>query len=113
MAAQPTNNQSVNNQSVGIKNSWSLMAFTKIHGNPKMGQFVNSESGEMFNSLAFMEQDNPSKVACLVGFSSRLGELSASEIKERKDELQVVELESGNYKLCQASENTWADIDLL
>lgn len=109
--AQPTNNnQSVN---IGIKNSWSLMSFAKVHGNPKMGQFVNSETGEPFNSLAFMEKDNPSKVACLVGFSSKLGELSVSEIAERKDELQVVELESGSYKLCQQSENSWADIDLL
>ena len=72
------------------------------------------ETGEVrnFKSMIFVDPANERTVNCFVGFSSNLGELSDSEIVRRKDELQVVELESGSYKLCAQGENAWADIDL-
>lgn len=97
-----------NNQ--GIANSWSLIAFAKLNGRPKLADFVNGETGEAFKSVAFV--DGADNVNCLVGFSQNLGELSVPEIIRRKDELRVVQLNSGTYKLCKKGESSWQDIDL-
>ena len=102
-------------QNVGIKNSWSLMSFAKSHGKPKTGNFTAvDENGNTrsFKSMVFVDPEDNRTVRCFVGFSSNLGELSDSEIIARKDELQVVELESGSYKLCAQGANAWADLDL-
>lgn len=101
-----------NNGSVkkGIKNSWSLISFAKAHGKMQLGSFVNKETGETFKSCVFTSPVDDSRV--FVAFSSNLGELTTQEIKEQKDTLQVVELESGNYSLCHAGSNAWQDIDL-
>ena len=96
---------------VGIKNSWSLLAFARTHGKMQVGKFANSETGEEFKSCIFTNPEDQSR--CFVSFSSNLGELSAKEIAERKDSLQVVELESGNFKLCNVGANNWEDVDLL
>lgn len=94
----------------GIKNSWSLIAFAKAHGRMQVGNFVNSESNEAFKSCIFTNPSDGSK--SFVAFSSNLGELTPSEIASMKDDLQVVELESGNYKLCKAGNSSWQDVDL-
>lgn len=92
-----------------IKNSWSLIAFAKEFG-PKMqvGEFVNKETGEEFKSCIFSNGE----ARTFVAFSSKMGPLSPREIAAKKNELQVVELESGNYSLCKQGENTWEDVDL-
>lgn len=92
-----------------IKNSWSLIAFAKKFG-PKMqvGEFVNKETGEDFKSCIFTNGETRTFVA----FSSKMGVLSPREIAARKNELQVVQLESGNYSLCKQGENTWEEVDL-
>ena len=95
---------------VGIKNSWSLISFAKTHGKMKVAPFVNRETGECFKSCAFVS--NTDEVT-LVAFSSKLGELTPAEIAAQKDELQVVQLESGTYKLCKAGHDTWEDVDLV
>jgi hypothetical protein len=41
-----------------------------------------------------------------------MGELSTQEIARDKDNLQVVQLESGSYKLCRVCESSWNEIDL-
>ena len=94
---------------VGIKNSWSLISFAKTHGKMKVAPFVNRETGECFKSCAFIS--NTDEIT-LVAFSSKLGELTPAEIAAQKDELQVVQLESGTYKLCKAGHDTWEDVDL-
>ena len=94
---------------VGIKNSWSLISFAKTHGKMKVAPFVNRETGEYFKSCAFIS--NTDEVT-LVAFSSKLGELTPAEIAAQKDDLQVVQLESGTYKLCKAGHDTWEDVDL-
>ena len=93
---------------IGIKNSWSLISFAKSHGKMKVAPFVNKETGEAFKSCAFLNGDG----ITLVAFSSKLGELTPKEIAAQKDDLQVVELESGTYKLCKAGYDTWEDVDL-
>ena len=96
---------------VGIKNSWSLISFAKAHGRMKVAPFVNKETGECFKSCAFLDSEGG---ITLVAFSSKLGELTPTQIAEQKDDLQVVQLESGSFKLCKAGhgQDTWEDVDL-
>lgn len=94
---------------VGIKNSWSLISFAKTHGRMKVAPFVNKETGEAFKSCAFLSSDGE---VTLVAFSSKLGELTPAQIAAQKDDLQVVELESGSLKLCKAGKDSWEDVDL-
>ena len=94
---------------VGIKNSWSLISFAKAHGRMKVAPFVNKETGECFKSCAFLDSDGE---ITLVAFSSKLGELTPKQIAAQKDDLQVVQLESGSFKLCRAGKDSWEDVDL-
>ena len=102
-----TQNNSNNNQE--IINSWSLIAFARSHGKMQVGEFANKVTGEVFKSCIFT--DNAGN-RCFVAFSSKMGELTPREIAAMKDELQVVQLESGNYSLCKVGQNTWEDVDL-
>lgn len=97
-------------KNVGIKNSWSLMAFAKAHGKMQVGEFANGETGEVFKSCVFTNPSDNSR--CFVAFSSKMGELTPKQIAAQKDELQVVQLESGNYSLCKVGSNAWEDVDL-
>ena len=97
-------------QNVGIKNSWSLLAFAKSHGKMQVGEFANKETGETFKSCIFTNPEDNSR--CFVAFSSKMGALTPREIVEQKDSLQVVELESGNYSLCKQGANAWKDVEL-
>ena len=97
-------------QNVGIKNSWSLLSFAKSHGKMQVGEFVNKETGEAFKSCIFTNPEDNSR--CFVAFSSKMGELTPREIMEQKDNLQVVELESGNFSLCKQGANAWEDVEL-
>lgn len=94
---------------IGIKNSWSLISFAKIHGRMKIAPFINKKTGESFKSCAFLNSEGE---VTLVAFSSKLGELTPAQIATQKDDLQVVELESGSYKLCKVGHDTWEDVDL-
>ena len=94
---------------IGIKNSWSLISFAKAHGRMKVAPFVNHETKECFKSCAFLSSEGE---VTLVAFSSNLGELTPKQIAEQKDGLQVVQLESGSFKLCKAGHDTWEDVDL-
>ena len=102
-----TQNNSNNNQ--GIINSWSLIAFARSHGKMQVGEFANKETGEVFKSCIFTDQQGG---RCFVAFSSKMGELTPREIAAMKDELQVVQLESGNFSLCKQGQNAWEDVDL-
>ena len=94
---------------VGIKNSWSLLAFARMKGKMQVGSFVNQETGEAFKSTIFTDNEGN---RCFVAFSSKMGELTPAQIAAQKDKLQVVELESGNYSLCRVGENAWEDVAL-
>lgn len=94
---------------IGIKNSWSLISFAKSHGKMKVAPFVNKETGEAFKSCAFISSTGE---ITLVAFSSKLGELTPAQIATQKNNLQVVELESGSFKLCKVGKDSWEDVDL-
>ena len=102
-------NNANGSQNVGIKDSWSLVSFARSHGKMKVAPFTNSETGEPFKSCAFVNSENE---ITLVNFSSKLGELTPAQIAAQKDDLQVVMLESGTYKLCKRGENNWEEVDL-
>lgn len=89
--------------------SWSLVAFASSFGKMKVGSFIN-EDGTPFKSCIFVKDG----VNTFVGFSQKLGELSPAEIASRKDELQIVQTDSGKYKLCKKGNpgSTWEDVDL-
>ena len=99
-------------QNVGIKNSWGLIAFARMKGKMRVAPFVNKETGEAFKSCMFTTQDAEGKdVHTIVNFSSNLGELTPAEIIAQKNDLQVVELENGRFKLCKSG-STWESVDL-
>lgn len=99
-----------NANNVGIKNSWSLMSFARSHGKMQVGDFVNKDTGEAFKSCIFTSPTDNSRL--FVSFSTNLGEMTPEEIVAKKDSLQVVELESGTFKLCNVGANNWKDVDL-
>lgn len=96
----------------GIKKNWSLISFAKEFGKPQLAHLTNKETGEKYDAVVFGEGNN----ITFVSFSRKLGPLSAKEIKEQKDSLQVVlcETTQGNdmYALCHQGESSWEDIDL-
>lgn len=93
---------------VGIKQGWSLLTFANGR-RMQVGNFVNSETGEQFKSCIFT--DNTGN-RCFVAFSSNLGELTPKQISAMKHELQVVELNSGNFSLCKQGQGSWEDVEL-
>lgn len=94
---------------VGIAKSWSLLAFAAEKGRMQVGNFANKSTGENFKSCIFTDNEG---ARCFVAFSSKMGELTPAEIVAQKHDLQVVMLESGNYKLCRQGEGNWQDVDL-
>ena len=101
--------KSMNNN--GIKNSWCLLDFAKAHGKMRVGTCTNQTTGEQFQACAFTAPDN---TRVFVSFSRNLGEMTAQEIAEQKDDLQVVECTTQNgdtmYSLCrQGNGDLWGD----
>lgn len=100
-------------QSTSIKNSWSLVAFAKEFGSKgvRVGVCTNGSTGEQFQACAFTGSDN---TRTFVGFSPKLGALTAKELVEQKNDLQVVLCETKNgddmYSLCkQGNAELWGD----
>ena len=77
--------------------TWSLCAFAKEFGKMKVEEYVNSDTGEPFHSCVFTN----GYTRTFVNFSSKLGELTKEEISKEEDNLVVVQLPSGKYKLAR------------
>lgn len=92
-----------------IINRWTLLSFAASHGKMQTG-IARNKDGEEFASCSFT--DPMTGLRTYVGFSSNLGVLSAAQIAARKHELQVVQLETGSYRLCKVGESTWDDVEL-
>lgn len=69
-----------------IVQTWSLLDFAKEYG-PKVhiANCINNKTGDKFKCVVFGEEDNRT----FVTFSSKLGELTAKEMIERKHQLKV------------------------
>ena len=102
-------NSQVQNPQLGkILKSWSLVAFRNEFGQMKIGDFVNKETGETFKSCIFTKGDNE---MTFVNFSSKLGVLTAQQIKSQVPDLQVVKKENGKFTLCKKGDSSWEDVD--
>lgn len=102
------------NTAANIKKSWTLLEFAKTHGKKmQVGEFSNSDTGEVFKSCVFGEGDS----ITFVSFSPNLGELTPKEIASMKDDLQVVEWDNQDtdkhgYTLCKKGRGAWEEVDL-
>ena len=85
MAEQP-------NELRGIENSWSLLAFARLKGLPHPNTSKNTETGEEFKNLVFVDKDNN---RTFVAFSNKLGVLSREEIRPRSAGVQVNRVSAG------------------
>ena len=94
---------------IGIKNAWSLLAFAKEYGKMQVGEFANKDTGDVFKACIFTKPDG---TRTFVAFAAKLGELTPKQIATMKDELQVVQLESGNYSLCKVGSSSWENVGL-
>ena len=106
-----------NTNNSGIINSWSLLAFAHSHGRMKIVPCVKrDESGNVVDSWKSCAFVAPDGGTTFVSFSPKLGELLPREIKERVNELQVVECTtragSQMFSLCKKGESSWEDVDL-
>ncbi len=91
-----------------ILQSWSLLEFAKNYVKMKVGDFINSNTGEEFKSCMFIKEDGTYDY---VGFHSQLGELTPAEISERKKELKVGLTQLGKYVLYDHIDD-WENVDL-
>ncbi len=84
-------------ESVSIR-TWSLDEFTNEFG-PKMQvqEFANSKTGDLFKSCVFTK----GYTRTFVAFSSKLGEHTKKELLDMKDELVVLRVQNGKYKLAK------------
>ena len=81
-----------------LEQSWPLMEFARMKGKMQVGTFTNNSTGEKYKSAVFTDREGNQ---CMVSFSKKLGELTPAEIVARKNELIVVQRESGMYELCR------------
>lgn len=78
--------------------TWTLDEFTNEFG-PKMQvkEFANSKTGDLFHSCVFTKGTTRTFVA----FSSKLGEHTKKELFDMKDELIIIKVQNGKYKLAK------------
>lgn len=92
-----------------IINSWTLQGFCHVNGNPKFASLKNKETGNTFFALMFNDGQK------MVSFSQKMVDANQNSIKyiqENKNNLNVIQLESGNYKLCNRPDSSWQELDL-
>lgn len=88
---------------------WTLQEFAKEYG-PKMqvGEFTTL-LGNTYRKCIF---SRPDKLQTFVKFHPSLGELSASEISQRKDELKVGITVAKMFYLYKDNVSIWEDVNL-
>lgn len=69
-----------NTTATGIKNSWSLIAFAKQFGKPKLAKCANHDTGEEFKCVAFGEGDKMT----FVSFSPKIGDSHLRRLPHRR-----------------------------
>lgn len=91
--------------------SWTLTAFVHQFGKMHIGEFTNKQDGTIFSSCIFTNDEGKKT---FVGFSSKLGYLTSSEIERMKNDLVVVKSSSGKYNLYKARKNKggWEEVNI-
>ena len=96
-----------NYNGVTIEKSWSLLAFAKEYGTPKLAKCVNKETGEQFDTLAF--DKNGDITFCHFGYSTQ--GMTARELAADKDKIRIGLNSNGKYTAYK-QDNAWETIDL-
>lgn len=94
---QPIEDSSESDDFSSIK-IWTLDEFTNEFG-PKMQvkEYANGKTGDLFKSCVFTK----GTTRTFVSFSSKLGEHTKKEVLDMKDELIVMKVQNGKYKLAK------------
>lgn len=92
----------------GIKNSYSLLAWAEGYQVKLVPahKAVNAK-GEEFDAPQSIALIDNGSVKAFAAFSSNLESMSAEELCSEARNLNVVELESGTFKVCRPGEGTW------
>lgn len=97
----------------GIKNSYSLLAWTRGYTAKLVpAHKAVDKNGKEFDapqSIALINEDG--SVNTFAAFSSSLEAMSAAELVARAKDLNVVELESGTFKVCRPGEGSWQTLN--
>lgn len=96
-----------NYNGVTIEKSWSLVAFAKEFGKPKIAKCVNHESGECFKTLVFDDGEN--LTWCHFGYSTQ--EMTPQEIIRERESLKVGRTTNNKYTLYKQGENAWEELN--
>lgn len=93
----------------GIKNSTSLLAWTRGYTAKLVpAHTAVDKDGKEFEapqSIALIDDDG--SVARFAAFSSNLEAMDAATLCKEAKNLNVVELESGTFKVCRPGEGSW------
>lgn len=75
------------------------MTFPLLRFGPKMQvkEYANGKTGDLFKSCVFTK----GTTRTFVSFSSKLGEHTKKELLDMKDELIVMKVQNGKYKLAK------------
>lgn len=89
---------------------WEFMDFVRTYGPIfKLVTHTNTDTGEIFYTCEVTDKSGKTKS---IRFSSQLGELSAKEIAQRKNQLYVGQTNNGKYYLYDKNFKAWEDVDL-
>lgn len=90
-----------NYNDVKVEKSWSLVAFAKENGLPKLRTDINKETGKEFDSLSFPDAIG-GRVFCHFGRSTQ--GMTMDDIIAEKDNLKVGLNSNGKYTLYKQDE---------
>ena len=79
-----------------VTKGWTLVSFARIHGRMQVGYFVDSKNGNLVRRCLFTNKDG---VQTYVSFGVYLENVTVEEIVASKNELFVVQMDSGRYLL--------------
>lgn len=98
----------------GIKNSVSFLSWVggKTAKLVPAHKAVDKDGIEFEAPQSVALIDNEGKVAAFAAFSSNLEAMTASELCSEARNLNVVQLESGTYKICRPGEGSWETLAL-
>lgn len=87
---------------------WTLLDFARIYGKMQTGTFTNNVTEEVSKVCVFTKNGNKTYVY----FYPQLGELSPSEISQRKESLKVGKTAEGELYLHEGGDSLLEDVDL-
>lgn len=97
----------------GIKNSYSLLAWCRGYQAKLVPahKAVNADGEEFDAPQSIALIDEAGGVHAFAAFSSNLEAMSAAELAVQAKNLNVVELESGTFKVCRPGEGSWQTLN--